>query len=246
MLRQVSGLIVVFMTILLLPVTAFAQTASTHYSVTQTLFGVGGNQNLNSTNYTSSASVGDLGVGNYTSNDYQAYAGFNTTADPYIQFVVTAQNLNLGILSTGSTATAVATFYVRVWDSSGYIVRTESVPPTDGSHAMTTSATAGTSTMGTEQFGMNLVSNTSPVTQGANPVDGVTTVPSCVSTAQGGAFGQYDIANNYAYNIGDEVAYCNRSSSSTIYTVSYIFNISKNTPAGQYNFDQILVATGDY
>src|ERR1700722_19325054 len=97
MFSRVRNFIVVLVSLFIFsPITSYACTTgscSTDYSVTQTLFGIGGNQTLSSTNYTSQASLGDLGIGNYTSNDYQAYAGFNTTSAPFLQFVVTAENI---------------------------------------------------------------------------------------------------------------------------------------------------------
>jgi hypothetical protein len=255
MFRRLSTIVSIFLVLSLIPSSAYAVTSySPHYSVQQTGFGVGGNQSLSSPSYTARATIGDLGVGNFKSSNYQAYAGFNTTADPYIQFVVTAENIPVttysgyaGFLNTTSTATATDTFYVRAWLAHGYVITAMSTAPSDGSHIMNSSATAGSSTTGTEQFGMNLEANTSPVTFGAAPIDGVPSIPSCTTLypAQGPA-GQYAIVNKYAYHLGDTVASCNESTTSTIYTASYIFNISGTTPAGSYIFNQVLVATGTY
>src|ERR1035438_6000985 len=93
--------------------------SSTHYSVNQVLFGFGGDNPTtgleSSPNYKSQVTLGETGIGNYTSPNYQAYAGFNTTDAPYIEAVVTSTNLDLGVLSKSTTATAISTFYVRSW-----------------------------------------------------------------------------------------------------------------------------------
>ena len=243
-------------------VNAFAtqQVSSTHYTAIQTQIGVGSNNGTSSSDYTGQVEVGDLGVGNYQSSDYQAYAGFNTTSQPFLQFVVTSETVNAqvtstGFLSVGGTGTATAQFYVRAWNAGGYTVFTNSPPPTNNSNGyqMAFNTTATASTAGTEQFGMNLVANTtSPPPSGipgsANPVNGVSTIP-----GSGQAYGQFAIPNKYAYYYngssafpGTEIAYSNSSSSSTIFTASFIFNISGSTPSGQYNWVSQFVAVGTY
>lgn len=216
---------------------------STNYSVNQVLFGDGGDGPTgleSSPNYESQVSLGETGVGNYVGGtNYQAYAGFNTTDHPYLEINVTGANLNLGVLSRSSTATTTTTFYVRSWLAHGYIVQTSGAPPTNSTYSMATPATATSSAVGTEQFGMNLVANTTPTTFGANPSQTTT-------YAYGAAYGNYATANKYAYNNGDIIAQSTQSTSSTIYTISYIFNISGTTPGGNYTFNQSLVATSTY
>jgi hypothetical protein len=225
---------------LMLPLPVYAvNSSSTNYKVNQILFGAGGTLNDTSTNYSAQVTVGETGEGNVSSTNYQAYAGFNTTEKPYLEAVVTGTNLNLGVLSKSSTATATATFYVRAWDSSGYIVQTNAAAPTNGSYNMHTNTTPTANTIGTEQFGMNLVANTSPVSFGANPSQ-------TTAFAYGAAYGNYATTNQYAYNNGDTIAQATKNTSSTIYTISYIFNISGSTPGGQYVFNQNLVVTGYY
>lgn len=218
---------------------ATTTSSSTHYQVDQVLFGTGGDLDNSSTNYQAQTSVGETGIGNYTSTNYQAYAGFNTTSDPYLEIEVTAANLNLGVLSDTSTATANATFYVRAWNALGYIVQTDSPPPTNAGYPMHTNSTPAVSSVGTEQFGMNLVSNMSPITFGMGPQQ-------TTSFSYGSPGSNYGTTNEYAYNNGDTIAQSTESTSSTVYTISYIFNISSSTPGGQYIFNQNLVATGNY
>src|SRR5690349_4460465 len=115
---------------LFLPAVAYADTSSSaHYQVDQTFFGSGGELNTCSTNYCSKDTAGEIGVGNTASANYQAFAGFNTTDEPYLEFVVTATNTDIGVLDTNSPSTTTGTFYVRAWQASGYAVRTESDPP---------------------------------------------------------------------------------------------------------------------
>lgn len=225
--------------------------SSTNYRVDQTFFGSGGDLNACSTGatgYCSKQTAGELAVGNTNSANYQAYAGFNTTDDPYIEFVVTESAIELGYFSTSAPATATSTFYVRAWESNGYSVQIASEPPSnvDGvHHQMDTLSSGGSSVPGTEQFGINLVKNTNfcgvACDLGSNPVQ----VPDSTFS-----FGQvvpgYGTSGIFKYNKGDIVARSLKSTSVTIYTVSYLFNIATVTPSGQYILKQNMVATGTY
>jgi hypothetical protein len=228
------------------PVSVFAQAASsTHYSVNEVFFGSGGAINACSTSYCSNQSLGELSVGNPSSPNYQIHAGFNTTQQPYLYFTVTSSTTDLGYLSTSSTATSTGAFSVRTYQAGGYIVQTVSNPPTSTEgHTLSTPATPTSSATGTEQFGMNLVANTSPTTFGTNPVDNPAS-----GSAVGIAATNYNTANKFMYHAGDTIASSTTPGDTTgeaDYTISYIFNISPSTPAGQYNFNDILVATATY
>jgi len=226
------------------PTPVFAQSSlSPNYRVDQTFFGTGSERDLSSTSYKGSASVGDLGVGYSASLNYQAYAGFNTTDEPYLEFVVTGSNIDLDYLDVGQAKTANGTFYVRAWQASGYVVRTESDPPTSaiGNHQITPLSSPTTSSPGTEQFGMNLVANTSPTTFGQAPQQ----IPDATFSFGAAAMG-YDVADNFKYIKGEVVAQSPKSTSITLYTLSYLFNIDEETASGQFTFNHVLVATATY
>lgn len=220
------------------------QSCSTNYSTDQTFFGSGGELNSCSASYCSKQTAGEIGVGKTCSSGgtgYCAYAGFNTTDVPFIEFVVTSANINLGVLSTGTTATANGTFSVRAWQSGGYTVVTASDPPKNNNYTLTGLSSPTASAAGTEQFGINLVANTSPTTFGAAPQQ----VPDSTFSF-GLAEPGYNTANLYKYVKNDIIARANSSTSITTYTISYIFNIKPSTAGGTYTFNHILVATGTY
>lgn len=221
-----------------------AQSCSTNYQVSETFFGSGGDLQNCSTAYCAKTSLGELGVGNSASTNYQAQAGFNTDRTPYLEFNVTSGSADLGVLSVGSAATANTTFSVKTYLAGGYVLTTESDPPTSTGtnvHTFTNLTAPTTSSPGTEQFGMNLVANTSPTTFGASPVQ----VPD--SSFSFGTFASgYGTANQYKYNKGDTIAQSTKSTGQTNFTASYIFNISNVTPSGYYIFPQVLVATSTY
>ncbi len=227
---------------LLLPAVATAaQSSSSSYQVNEVFFGAGGALNNCSANYCSKQSLGETGVGGTSSTNYQARAGFNTDREPFLQFIVNGTNTDIGVLSTSSTATTTATFSVKNYLSSGYQVVTVSNPPKYNTYTMHNLTTASSSVAGTEQFGINVVANTSPTTFGANPVQ----VPSGVFSFGAAAPG-YNTPNKYKYVPGDTIAYSSTSSGETDFTISYIYNISVVTPGGTYGFNDVLVATATF
>jgi hypothetical protein len=226
----------------LMTATAHAQTAqSTHYGVDEVFFGTGGELNACSTAYCSKQAAGELTVGNTASTSYQAQAGFNTTSAPYLQFIVNASSVNLGTLTSGTTYTTTGSFSVKAYLASGYVVQTASFPPVSGSHYLTPLASPTASNNNAEQFGINLVANTSPTSFGAPPAQLPDTTFGFGQVAAG-----YNTPNFYKYNKGDTVAYSTTSSGETDFTLSYIFNVSPVTPGGVYSFNHILVATATY
>jgi hypothetical protein len=228
---------------------------STHYSETESSFGSGSNNSLSSTSYTGKAEVGDLGVGNYQSASFQVNAGFNTSEQPFLEFVITSSSLNIGYLHTTYATPATASFYVRCWLCSGYSVTNNAPPPTSspGGHVMAVNGSPSYSTPGTEQFGINLVQNVysgvnncpAPPTIGtigANPVqyNGAIGAP----TSNYNTACKFYYSNSYPNNV---IAQSTANTSETLYTISYIFNISNSTtPSGVYVYQEQMVATATY
>lgn len=218
--------------------------SSSNYGVDEVFMGSGGANDMSSSSYRGRASLGDTGVGNSASSTYQAYGGFTTTADPYIELIVTSVNTDLGYLSTTAATTTTTTFTVRTYLASGYVVVNGSDPPLNTvspTRYLTALSSPTAYSAGTEQFGINLVANTSPATFGADPVQ----VPGA-TYSYGAAASGYNTANQFKYVKGDTIASSASSSGVTQYTVSYMYSISTSTPAGQYNFNHIIIATSTY
>lgn len=214
---------------------------STGYCFDESFFGTGGELDASSTNYRAKQSAGETGVGNTSSGNFQAQAGFNTTDQPFIEFSVTGSSTDLGVLSTGITAHTTGTFSLRTYLASGYIIQTASDPPKNSNYFLTPLSTPTASSAGSEQFGINLVHNTSPANFGADPVQSPDNTFSF-----GTVTSDYNTPNLYKYVKYDTVASSNQSSGTTIYTVSYIYNVTTTTPGGTYSFNHILVATSTY
>ncbi len=244
--KSIQSLAVVFSVLGLLimaPIVTFAQTTptSTSYSTQEYYFGTGGDTNLSSTNYSARSATGALGVGDGSGTSYKSSAGTVTPREEYIEFVVNATTINLGLQSMGSTTTGTATFYVKAYVSSGYAVRNASAPPSIPTHTMAAPASAVASAVGTEQFGINVVANTAPITFGANAVQ----VPDSTFSFGTAASG-YNTANVYKYVNGDTIAQSTKSSGETDFTISYILNIGSTTPSGTYVMNHVMVATAGY
>jgi hypothetical protein len=227
---------------------ALAQYSSSNYKSNEVFFGSGGDNNQSSSHYSASVSAGALGVGNYAGTNYKAYSGFLTPNDPFLELQIDTSSVNMGAVDAATTRTGQADFHVRAYIDTGYTVQTMSQPPsyTSGSdtHVLKAMTTLGSSAAGTEQFGINMVHNTSPATFGNDPSpqpDG--------TFATGVAATGYNTANQYQYNVGDVIAGTPAGSNGwglTDYTISYIANASILTPAGDYQMVQDLVAVATY
>lgn len=217
---------------------------SPSYGVDEVFFGSGGVNDANSASYNARASLGDLGVGNSASANFQAYGGFTTTDEPFIELFVPVTNIDLGYLDVNNATTTSATFRVRTWLADSYVIQNGSNPPTNTApvgNVLSNLAAQTASSPGNEQFGINLVANTLPNAVGAVPLqlpDG--------TFSNGQAHANYATANQYRYNKSDIIAYSDTSTSITEYTISYMYNISEGTPAGEYVFAHSVVATSTY
>jgi hypothetical protein len=209
---------------------AYAQSSSTNYMVEESFFGTGGELDASSSNYRAKQSAGETAVGNSASNNYQMQAGFNTTDIPLLEFYVDGGEYDMGVLDMSTTGGVQANFTIRNYLSSGYVVVLNGSPPTlaGASHQLPGMSSAGGSTPGTEQFGVNLADNGNP-NIGADPVQ----VPDATYSF-GTAIAGYDTPNLFKFIDGDTIAMSPKSSGQTNYTLSMMANVARETPAGEY------------
>ncbi len=219
-----------------------AQGASSSYRINESYFGPGGQLNSNSTNYQTDPgqqAVGGTG-GSGTSTNYTVQSGSVTASEPRLLCALNTASINFGSLSTSLPATGTATFSVLNYTAYGYIVSIIGSPPSNSGHALTNLASNASSTPGTEQFGINLVDNSTP-NVGTNPVQ----VPDNTFS-----FGEiatnYDTVNSFRYAQGETIASGPKSSGQTDFTISYLINASTTTPGGKYSGNQTIVCTGRY
>lgn len=228
----------------LLPATTLADTStSTHYVFQETALGGVGTNGVQGVPQSASfqlgaSSGGILGFGTSASATLQVKAGNTTTKDPALSFGVLTPNVSLGQFSPTATATATSSFEVLDYTSFGYVVQVTGNSLSDGGYTIPAMATTDIARTGHEQFGINMVSNTTPAV-GANPNNGQFGYGSVNGT-------NYGTANNFRYVSGEDIALAPQSSGDTIYTISYIVNVSGLTPAGQYSSNQIIICTATY
>lgn len=208
---------------------------SPNFTVDESFVGGGGQVQGSSTNFRTDSAVGEAGIGSSISPSFETNSGYVTSGDPALTFMVNTTTINFGALSTSATSTANSTFSVINYTSYGYAVQTIGSPPKTGNYNLSGMTSAGPSQTGTEQYGINLRSNISPVSFGGNPFGGF-----------GAAATGYNTANNFKYVEGDVIASAPKSSGQTDFTISYIVNASSTTRGGTYTGSQSLVCTGTY
>ena len=217
----------------------YAQSSSSNFEINEFFIGPGGELDLNSASFNARATLGDLGTGNFSSSTYQAYGGFTTTDDPFIELVVNLATIDMGVLDELTTGTGTATFSVRTYLADGYVVHVNGALPTsEGGATIDAMSSQAASTAGTEQFGMNLAANTTPAVFGAAPTQGF--------NGQGVVTNEYDDDGLFQYDEGDAIATSSSSTGVTNYTASYIMNVSPITEAGLYTAATSFVVTSTY
>lgn len=223
------------------PVSASVPTSNS-YRFDETSIGVSNLLESSSTNYKAASGAGDTGIGRSGSTNFQSESGSDTTPDPNLTVTMNSTAANLGSFSPTTASTATATFSVINYTSFGYVVQIAGPPPSYGTNQIDAMSANATSQPGTEQFGINLVANTSPISFGANPNNGTT--PN--DFGFGVAAANYSTPNEYRYVAGETIASAPKSSGRTDYTISYLANVTPLTPGGVYGSDQVLIVTGTY
>ena len=212
---------------------------STDYQVIETSLGGTGLLNSKSNSYETQQSGAIIGIGTSTGTNYQVKAGHETTSAPALSIGILTSNPTFGTFSPTATETSTSQFSVIDYTSYGYIVEMYGNPPTNAyGHQIKALTSNGAPTTGTEEYGFNLVANTNPINFGAAPNTGQFGV--------GDVATNYNTANSYRFNSGEEIAYAPKSSGQTIYTISYIVDVSSITPGGQYISTQNLICIPTY
>jgi hypothetical protein len=211
---------------------------STHYHLDESTLGGGGLVQSSSSSFQSREAISDAAIGDSSSTNFTIDSGSVTPAYPALIFGITNSNATFNDFSPSAAATATSTFQVSDYTSYGYVVQIIGDPPKSGAHTIPAMTSNDVSRPGTEQFGINLVHNTSPVSFGANPDHGQFGI--------GDAAANYNTANSFRYVEGETVASAPKSSGVTTYTISYIVNVTSVTPGGSYTSNQQLVCTGTY
>lgn len=163
----------------------------------------------------------------------------SSTVNQSITFSLGANTLALGTLSSTAVVTGSHTFTVAT-NAGSMVVTVAGATLTSGANTITACATNCTNTggagQGTEQFGINLKDNTTPniglEVSGSAPI--------------GVAATGYDTADSFKFVTGDTIASATGGINSSVFTVSYITNITGATEAGSYNTTLTYTATATF
>lgn len=202
--------------------------SSRNYQMVETEFGAGTANESCSNQYCAKTSLGEVGNGSSATAPEFGKAEYS---EPTLEMIITAGESNLGVLTTEHTATKITTIKIRNYLSGGYILQIIGDPPKFEGHALATPTEPTASKPGTEQFGMNIVANTTP-NVGVDPVQ---------QPVDKGVFGEaepgYATTNMFKYASGDVFARSVQDTGGTDYTISMIVNIASSTPSGRYSGD---------
>lgn len=143
--------------------------------------------------------------------------------------------VNLGIGSTTATASGTSILAASTNGTSGYTITVSGATLTSGANTITALASGAASSVGTKQFGANLVANTVP------------SVGSAVSgSGTAAAAANYNTANTFRFGTGESIASVGGATNANTFTVSYIANIDGITPPGSYITTLTYVATPNF
>jgi len=147
----------------------------------------------------------------------------------------TGSIVSLGELSESNANSSTSQFASATNDESGHNIFINGQTMTSGNNIIPALSSVSASSAGNSQFGVNLRANSSP-SVGANPSGvGSTT-----------ASGDYNITNQYKFNNGDVIASSNLPTDFKVFTVSYVVNISKDQPAGNYAATLLYTAVASF
>lgn len=157
------------------------------------------------------------------------------TVDETLTFTLATSSVALGSLSSSSSASGTSNMTASTNATSGYNITVSGNTLQSGANQITALSSPTTSAIGSKQFGINLVANTTPSV-------GTAISGSGTGTAQTG----YNSANNFKFASGDIVAASTGPTNANTYTVSYIANIDGITGAGAYSTNLNYVATANF
>ena len=214
-----------------------ATMSSTNYKINADSINIGGGQS-SSANYKMEGTIGEAATGDSASGSYGIEAGYQAMWDypPYLSFSLDGNYVNFGTLDYNLPSFDTTGFTVSTNADNGYAVTVAGNTLTHSNASDTISAmgTAALSSIGTEQFGINLKDNSNPDV-GAEAVGG-----------SGQAATGYDTADNFKFVSGDTIASASSFTYPTTFTISYWGNANITTESGWYTTVLTLIATGRY
>jgi len=160
----------------------------------------------------------------------------SATVGQTLSFSISTASLALGTLSVTTAVTGSHTIALATNGITGMVVTYSGATLTSGANTVTACATACTSTVGSEQFGINAVANTAPAVGAA-----------CSGTAPiAAAATGYATANSFLFVSGQTIVSSTAPINTTTCTISYLTNIAGTSEAGSYTSTLTFVATATF
>ena len=156
--------------------------------------------------------------------------------DETLNFTLATATVDLGTLTKTSTGVGTSSMTVGTNASTGYSVTYSGTTLTSGTNTINPMTVAAGSTMNSKQFGINLMSNTTPAVG---------------SNVSGGGSGTvslgYNSQNQFKFNVaGETIASAIAPTNDNVFTTSYIANIDSATAAGSYTAVLTYVVTANF
>lgn len=151
------------------------------------------------------------------------------------------------LFSSTGTSSATSQMVASTNAGSGYSITVNGNTLQSGANSITAMGASTTSVVGTKQFGLNLVANTTPsVGAAVNPAPNGTNLKGQANSTTG-----YGTANNFKFVTGDSVAKSDNGGTANPtdaqnFTVSYIANVSGSQPAGTYTTTLTYICTATF
>lgn len=147
-------------------------------------------------------------------------------------------NVDLGDLYPDITSSTTSQMAVSTNASGGFVITANGPTIEAGTHVIPAMAVPTVSATGNNQFGINLVANTTPQI-GTDIVQNPTTPNAVVMP-------NYNIPNQYMYSDGSRVAEGSGTNLGTIYTVSYLINDAPSLTPGVYTTTITYICSGRF
>ncbi|MEK7113252.1 MAG: hypothetical protein AAB873_00315, partial [Patescibacteria group bacterium] len=153
-----------------------------------------------------------------------------------LTFSLSANSVALGTLSSSAVTSGSHTVTLATNASNGLVLTYSGTTLTSGANTITAISSATTSSVGTEQFGINAKDNATP-NVGAECSGSVP-----IAAAATG----YATADNFKFVTGETLISSNVAINSTTCTISYISNIAAPTESGSYTTTLTYTVTASF
>jgi hypothetical protein len=153
--------------------------------------------------------------------------------------------VDFGFFDPSSTRTGTSEMIASTNAENGYSITVNGATLTSGSNTIPALASPTASSIGSSQFGLNLVANATPAV-GVNRLQENAGAIGEATADYGGADPGYAGTNLYKFVTGDSVASSVEETNKTNFTTSYIVNVEGRQAAGTYTATMTYICTATF